>query len=338
MKLLITGGCGFLGSNLAADASVLGFDVVVFDNLKRTGAPVNLNWLNNNYNIKFVYGDIRSFDDVSKVIQEIRPDIIFHLAGQVAMTTSIERPLDDFYINAVGSINLLESVRKFSPQCKIIYSSTNKVYGDLASVKIIELETRYSLRDYPDGINEDFWFEPHSPYGCSKGTADQYMMDYSRAFGLKTTVFRHSTMFGGRQFATFDQGWIGWFVDQSLRQLNGTAGAFSVSGTGKQVRDVLHVSDISRLYFSAVENFNILSGNVYNIGGGISNSLSIIELFYEIGRKLDFNPEFFNIEERFGDQKVYISNIKKIKSDIGWEPKTSISDGLDEIIHWLNGS
>ncbi len=211
MKYLITGGCGFLGSNLAQAVLEKNEELCVFDNLSRYGSSLNLDWLKTQGEFRFEHGDIRNSNDVEKVIADYQPDVIFHLAGQVAMTTSIDNPRKDFDINVVGSFNILESVRKFVPDCQIVYSSTNKVYGDLEWVEYSESDTRYNAVAHPKGFNEETPLDFHSPYGVSKGAADQYMLDYARIFGLNTTVFRHSSMYGGRQFSTYDQGWVGWF-------------------------------------------------------------------------------------------------------------------------------
>src|SRR6185369_403089 len=208
MKLLITGGCGFLGSNLAAHALKRGDELLVFDNLYRNGSLHNLRWLQEQGRFCFVHGDIRNANDVQRLISEFCPDAIFHLAGQVAMTTSIANPRMDFEVNAMGSHNLLEAVRLHAPDAAVLYSSTNKVYGDLEQFNYRETDTRYECLDRPAGFDEMTTLDFHSPYGCSKGAADQYMLDYARIFGLKTVVFRHSSMYGGRQFATYDQGWV----------------------------------------------------------------------------------------------------------------------------------
>ena len=216
MKILITCGCGFLGSNLAAEAISRGLKLTVLDNLSRLGSKENLKWLNGRGKFKFIKQDIRNQNAIKKVISELKPDVIFHLACQVAMTTSINDPKGDFEINALGSLNVLEAVRKYSPRTFVIYSSTNKVYGDLGSIRFREREKRYVAPDYPNGFSEVLPLNFTSPYGCSKGSADQYMLDYHRVFGLNTVVLRHSSMYGGRQFATYDQGWVGWFCLQAL--------------------------------------------------------------------------------------------------------------------------
>ena len=216
MKYLITGGCGFIGSNLSAEVLKRGEELVVFDNLFRFGSSQNLEWLKKHGDFKYYPFDIRNFNDVETVIREERPDVIFHLAGQVAMTTSITNPRLDFETNANGTYNLLDSVRKYAPNAMILYSSTNKVYGDFRELTFEEGESRYICKEHPEGFDERMPLDFHSPYGCSKGAADQYLLDFHRIYGIKTVVFRHSSMYGGNQHATIDQGWVGWFVQKAL--------------------------------------------------------------------------------------------------------------------------
>jgi CDP-paratose 2-epimerase len=336
MKLLITGGCGFLGSNLAAEAIKRNVELVVFDNLSRFGSNQNLEWLKSQGEFKFVSGDIRNFNDIERVIQEFKPDQTFHLAGQVAMTTSISNPRLDFETNSLGTLNVLESVRKHAPQCGIIYSSTNKVYGDLEQFSYDETDTRLVCIDKPNGFDETTLLNFHSPYGCSKGTADQYMLDYARIFGLKTVVFRHSSMYGGRQFATYDQGWIGWFCQQAIgAKKNITHVPFTISGDGKQVRDVLHAEDMIRLYFAALERIDQVTGECFNIGGGYENSLSLIELFNLLEELLDISLNYTKLPPRESDQRVFIADITKARELLGWYPKVSTRQGVSQMLNWL---
>src|SRR5450830_1150414 len=265
MKLLITGGCGFLGSNLAAEALQRGDELMIFDSLYRSGSRLNLAWLQGQGNFIFEHGDIRNQNDITRVVQSYKPDAIFHLAGQVAMTTSIANPRMDFEVNVMGTHNLLEAVRLHAPDAIVVYSSTNKVYGDLEQFAYRETESRYECIDRLNGFDETTQLDFHSPYGCSKGAADQYMLDYARIFGLKTVVFRHSSMYGGRQFATYDQGWVGWFCQKAIELKAGKSNSpFTISGTGKQVRDVLHADDMKTLYASAISNIERAKGQAFN--------------------------------------------------------------------------
>lgn len=338
MKLLITGGCGFLGSNLATYAIEKGFEVVVFDNLYREGSLHNLAWLKGKGTFRFVHGDIRNQNDITRLVQDFQPEAIFHLAGQVAMTTSIANPRLDFEVNVMGTHNLLEATRLHTPEAPVIYSSTNKVYGDLEQYAYRETESRYECIDKPVGFDEATQLNFHSPYGCSKGAADQYMLDYARIFGLKTVVFRHSSMYGGRQFATYDQGWIGWFCQQAVATKNGTLKEpFTISGNGKQVRDVLHADDMITLYFGALENIQAVQGNAFNIGGGIANSLSLLELFGLLEEFSGVKLEYIKLVPRESDQRVFVADIGKASQLIGWQPKVSAHNGVARMLEWITG-
>jgi len=336
MKLLITGGCGFLGSNLAADALVRNDELIIFDSLYRNGSRENLKWLQTQGNFAFVHGDIRNQNDITQVIKSSKPDAIFHLAGQVAMTTSIANPKMDFEVNVLGTHNLLEAVRSNVPEAIVVYSSTNKVYGDLEKYSYAETETRYVCIDHPSGFDEETQLSFHSPYGCSKGAADQYMLDYARIYGLKTVVFRHSSMYGGRQFATYDQGWIGWFCQKAIEASNKTpTEPFTISGNGKQVRDVLHADDMKRLYFSTIKHINRAKGQAFNIGGGQSNSLSLLELFSLLEKINSCKLFYEKIPTRESDQRVFIANIDKAKNLLNWQPDVSSDVGIKRTIDWL---
>ncbi len=336
MKLLITGGCGFLGSNLALAALEKKYQLIVLDNLYRTGAEKNLTWLKSQGNFKFVHSDVRNREDVEVIIKEEKPTAIFHLAGQVAMTTSIANPRLDFEINALGTFNILDAVRKFSPESTVIYSSTNKVYGDLEFLKYEEISTRYILSDFQNGLPENIPLEFCSPYGCSKGAADQYMIDFYKSFGIKTVVFRHSSMYGGRQFATYDQGWIGWFCYQALlEKYKLQTEPFTISGNGKQVRDVLYADDMVSLYFTALEHIEKIKGTAFNIGGGTSNSLSLLELFDILEQELDIKLKYNILPHRNSDQKVFIADIAKISNLTNWMPLVDKENGIKKMLNWL---
>ncbi len=333
MRYLITGGCGFVGSNLAAEVLKRNDELFIFDNLYRSGSEKNFVWLKERGDFKFYHRDIRNNNDVENVIKDIKPDVIFHLAGQVAMTTSINDPRMDFEVNVVGTHNVLESVRKYSPDTAILYSSTNKVYGDLEYLTYEETETRYVCKEYPNGFDENVKLDFHSPYGCSKGAADQYLLDYHRMYGIRTVVFRHSSMYGGNQHPTYDQGWIGWFVQKALEIKNGVMKEpFTISGNGKQVRDVLHSTDVVNLYFRAFEEIENTKGQAFNIGGGIENSLSLIELFALLEDILKIKINFSRLPFRESDQLVFIANNKKAAEIIGWSvithPRTGVIDSI----------
>ncbi len=337
MNLLITGGCGFLGSNLAAYGIRNGARITIFDNLSRLGSADNLQWLRSIGEFNFVHGDIRNKSDVDRVVCSDRFDVIFHVAGQVAMTTSISNPYADFQVNAQGTVNLLDSVRQFSTDTGIIYSSTNKVYGDLEQYSYIEKETRYICEEYQLGFDEKVPLEFHSPYGCSKGCADQYMLDFHRIYGLKTVVFRHSSMYGGRQFATFDQGWIGWFIKKALEiKSNPGTEPFTISGNGKQVRDILHADDMVNLYYTVAGEMDKVSGQVFNIGGTMEQSLSLLELFEILERRFDIEMRYVKLPPRISDQKVFVADITRIQKAVGWKPRVHIGEGIDRMIEWTD--
>ena len=336
MKILINGGCGFLGSNLAAYGIRNGYDVTLFDNLSRLGAARNLEWLKTFGKFTFVYGDARNKNDLETAIKNGRFDTVFHLAGQVAMTTSIENPYKDFEINTLGTINLLDSVRKYSPNTSIFYSSTNKVYGDLEQYDYIEGDKRYICKQFPNGFDETVPLDFRSPYGCSKGAADQYILDYHRIYGLKTAVFRHSSMYGSRQFATYDQGWVGCFVAKALELYkHSDSEPFTISGNGKQVRDILHADDMISLYYTALEHMDKICGNAYNIGGTMAQSLSLLELFDILNDLLGIEMKYTQLPVRCSDQKVFVADTSKIQSKINWIPKVTAWDGLKKMVEWV---
>ena len=338
MKLLITGGCGFLGSNLAAEALHRGDEVIIFDNLSRLGATDNQAWLSSQGEFRFVHADIRNQNDITRIVKETKPEAIFHLAGQVAMTTSIADPRKDFEINVVGSHNLLEAVREYSPESAVLYSSTNKVYGDLEQFTYTETDARFICNQHPNGFDENITLDFHSPYGCSKGSADQYMLDYARIFGLKTIVFRHSSMYGGRQFATYDQGWVGWFCQKAHETSKGSKHKFTISGNGKQVRDVLHAEDIVSLYFTALSKIDSVSGNAFNIGGGIEASLSLLELFTLLESITGVPLSYDILPPRESDQRVFVADATKALMMLGWRPKVGSKEGVIRMMEWVSQS
>lgn len=339
MKILINGGCGFLGSNLVREGILKGHDIIVFDNLFRTGSAENLKYLETLGKFKYINGDVRNQNDVETLFKNEGPfDAIFHLAGQVAMTTSIQNPRLDFEINTLGTFNVLESARKYSPKSAILYSSTNKVYGDLEQFNYEEEKTRYICKEYPNGFDENIGLDFHSPYGTSKGSADQYMLDYARIYGLNTAVFRHSSMFGSRQFATENQGWIGWFIQKALEiKNNPSVPEFTICGNGKQVRDILYADDMVELYYSAANNIEKIRGQAFNIGGGMENSLSLLELFEILEEKLNIKMKYKQLPPRESDQKIFVADTTKIEKAIGWKAKVNKEQGIDNMIKWTKG-
>ena len=333
MKYLITGGAGFLGSNLSSKVLSENEELFIFDNLYKRGSHDNLKWLMKQGSLNFIHSDIRNKNDVETAIKSIKPDVIFHLAGQVAMTSSIDDPRMDFEVNTVGSFNLLNAVRLYSPESIIIHSSTNKVYGDLEQFNYKETDNRYVCTDMPNGFDERVNLDFRSPYGTSKGSADQYMLDFYRIYGIKTVVFRHSSIYGKGQFATYDQGWIGWFCIKALEIKKGSSnGPFTISGNGKQVRDILYASDVVNLYFSTIENIEQAKGQAFNIGGGIENSFSLLELFSFLEKELGIRIHYTKLPKRVCDQKVFVADNSKAKEIIGWCPKVSKEEGIRKMI------
>lgn len=332
-KILIVGGAGFIGSNAADYFCKEGHDVTIFDNLFRVGTDKNLEWLTNIHpEIKFIKGDIRNYEAVKKAIHGF--DVVIHLAAQVAVTTSVTDPRTDFEINALGTFNVLEAVRESGEKPLVIFSSTNKVYGGMEEIKIIEKNGQYVYQDYPKGIPESSTIDFHSPYGCSKGAADQYMRDYFRIYGIPTVVFRQSCIYGPHQFGIEDQGWVAWFIIAT------TLGkSISIYGDGKQVRDILYVDDLVHAYDMAIKNVTKVQGNIYNVGGGSENTLAIWAQFGPMLEKLfhkKLNPKWG--DWRPGDQKVYISDISKIKRELGWEPKVKVEDGIKKLFDWVESN
>lgn len=332
MNICITGGAGFIGCNLADYHLKQGHRVTIFDNLSRKGTEKNLNWLQENYGqqLDFIQGDIRDFDRLRTAIPA-NSDRVYHMAGQVAVTTSVADPRADFESNALGTFNILEAVRAVAPQAILFYASTNKVYGGMEQVSFVEKETRYTYRDLPWGISEEQPLDFHSPYGCSKGCGDQYVRDYARIYGLRTVVFRQSCIYGTRQFGVEDQGWIAHFC------LAVWAGRpISIFGNGKQVRDVLWIDDLVRAYEAAAVNIDATAGRIYNIGGGPDNTISIWAEFGPLLEKISGKPVPVTFADwRPGDQPVYVSDIRRAKRELDWQPQVSLSEGVDRLWQWI---
>jgi len=230
----------------------------------------------------------------------------------------------------------LNAIRLYSQNSAVIYSSTNKVYGDLEQFNYLETDTRYECSDKPNGFDENVTLDFHSPYGTSKGSADQYMLDFARIYGLHTVVFRHSSMFGGRQFATYDQGWLGWFTRKAVEIRRGLANEpFTISGNGKQVRDLLYARDCINLYLKASIEIEKIAGHAFNIGGGIENSLSLIELFKLLENKMKITMEYTKLPTRKSDQRVFVADYSKAKKMLNWSPQTTKENGLIKMIDWV---
>jgi CDP-paratose 2-epimerase len=321
----VTGGAGFIGCNLAASLAERGWEVTALDDLSQPGARSNLLWLRSRTgsSIRFVEADVRDAAAVQRPVAAA--DVVFHLAGQTAVTTSIRDPRGDFEANALGTLNVLEAARRSRRGPTIVYASTNKVYGALGHLEVLEGPTRFHFRDLPNGVDETHPLHLHSPYACSKGVADQYTLDYHRIYGLPTVVFRQSCIYGPRQLGSEEQGWVAWIVGRAVRRE-----PLTIFGTGKQVRDLLHVDDLVEAYVLAAAAIERTAGQVYNIGGGPSRTLSIwAELEPVLGRTLGRPPSAPRFEAaRPSDQRVFYCDVGRALEDFGWEPRIDVEDGL----------
>lgn len=331
--ILITGGCGFIGTNVAEYYLKNDHLVIIIDNLSRDGSKENLRFLKNsknNNNLLFKKIDILNKNKVFSVFKKYKPSKIIHLAAQTTVLNSIKDPVRDFMTNALGTLNILEGTKKYCPSSILIYSSTNKVYGGLNYINLIEEVKRYSFDVDLSGISEVNKLSFETPYGCSKGCGDQYVIDYRKNFGLKTCVLRQSCIYGPHQFGMEEQGWLAWFVlaSEFCKKIN-------IWGNGKQVRDVLYVDDLIRAYELVFNNYNGIKEGVYNIGGGLSFSLSLLESLEIIEKLIDKKIDVNFKEFRPSDQKIYISNNSLIKSELNWEPTTSPSEGINKLYSWV---
>lgn len=336
MHLFITGGAGFIGCNSADYFIKQGHEVTIFDNLSRKGTDSNLQWLRDRHQdqFNFIQGDIRQMDQLSTVFQAQPIDAVLHLAGQVAVTTSVHDPRTDFEINALGTFNVLEATRLYAPNAVFVNASTNKVYGGMEEAAVELNNTRYQYADLPYGVPETTPLDFHSPYGCSKGTADQYVIDYARIYGLRSVSMRQSCIYGPRQFGVEDQGWVAHFIIAVVKNR-----PITIFGDGHQVRDVLHIDDLVRAYDAAIHNIDEIKGEAINLGGGPSNSMSIWSEFGDILSELHNEeiPVQFG-DWRPGDQKVFIADIRKAADRIGWEPQIGVVDGITTLYRWVKSN
>jgi CDP-paratose 2-epimerase len=327
---LITGGAGFIGSNYVHRLLKRGENVTVYDNLSRTQR--NIQWLKQEFGesaFRLVVGDVR---DAKRIAEAAKgADVIVHLAGQVAVTTSVLNPRDDFESNALGTFNVLEAARASGRNPIFIYASTNKVYGGMEDVELFEESTRWRYKNLVQGCPESQPLDFHSPYGCSKGTGDQYVRDYSRIYGLRSVVYRQSCIYGTRQFGIEDQGWVAWFIIAAV-----TGKPITIYGDGKQVRDILFVDDLLNAYDLAIEKNDIAKGQVYNLGGGPGNVMSV---WAEFGPKLEKligkDIEIARSDWRPGDQRVFYADITKAEKELGWTPKVDVEAGVQKLFKWV---
>ncbi len=332
--MLITGGCGFIGSNTASYFLGQGYEVDVLDNFSRPGSQANEQHLRETHaNDPLVITKldiVTQPEELKELVLKREYDAVIHAAAQVAVTSSVADPMFDFRTNALGTLNVLEAVRAAGRKPVFIFTSTNKVYGGLEDFEVADKGTRYALTSLPGGVHEKVLLDFHSPYGCSKGSADQYVRDYARIYGIPTVVFRQSCIFGAHQFGMVDQGWVAYLTMRALFDK-----PITIYGDGKQVRDVLYMSDLAKAYHAAIEHAQGASGQIFNMGGGPENTLSLLEfldfLAPRLGKKLDISFS----DWRPGDQKVYISDISKAKRELNWSPLVNFEQGFSEMLKWM---
>ena len=333
---MITGGAGFIGCNAAKRFMDRGDRVVVVDDLSRKGTNLNLAWLKEQGGgggggFDFIQADIRDAGAMCEAIGRDRDlDAVLHLAAQVAVTTSVTDPRSDFDINALGTFNVLEAVRQAPSDPIMVYASTNKVYGGMEDVAVVERNGRYAYEDLPGGVPESRTLDFHSPYGCSKGAADQYVRDYARIYGLRTTVFRQSCIYGYRQLGVEDQGWVAWFTIAAV-----LGKPIVLYGDGKQVRDLLFIDDLMDAYVLAVDEPARVSGGIYNFGGGPENVLSLLELLDMLKALNGADVERSSDDWRPGDQRVFVSDITLAERKLGWKPKVGAGEGVRKLHAWV---
>jgi CDP-paratose 2-epimerase len=326
MRWLITGGSGFIGTNLASHLTERGDEVVLVDDLSRNGSELNAAFLLDKYRLEPQQVDVSDRRQMEEFFAQERPfDAIAHLAGQVSFLASLEDPRRDFEVNAIGTLNVLEQVRLHSPETVVIGMSSNKVYGDLTQITIVEEETRYVAPDHPQGFGEDLPLEFHGPYGCSKGTADQYLSDYGRMFNLRTASLRQSSVYGPHQHPRSDQGWVAHLLEEAV-----AGNTIQLNGVGKQVRDLLHATDLARLFVALAATIDP------GVGGGVENSLSILELFAWIENQTRTTVDFRTGQARPSDQLVFVSANETVTALTGWVPEVRVGTGLSRLLAGLN--
>jgi CDP-paratose 2-epimerase len=326
-NILITGGAGFIGSNLARELLTAGARVILLDNFSRTGVERNVEMLRRiGGNLTVVEGDVRDRDRLTPFVRSA--DEVYHLAAQVAVTTSVLDPRHDFDNNLLGTFNLLEAVRLAGHRPFVLFTSTNKVYGDLANLPLNESASRYSFRDR-EGVNEEQPLDFHSPYGCSKGASDQYVHDYARIYGIPAVVFRMSCIAGPQQFGNEDQGWLAHFLYSVLAER-----PITIYGDGRQVRDVLNIGDLLEAMSLARIHLKSTAGEIYNIGGGPKNAASLLEVLDLVAARTGKKPQLSFESQRAGDQKIFITDHRKFTRTTGWSPRHSLHDTVAHITTW----
>jgi len=328
--ILITGGAGFIGTNLADCLLSNGYRVRIFDNLSRRNVERNLNWLRDRHDdaLEFQFGNTRDRKAVRRAVAGV--EHVFHFAAQVAVTTSIEDPVTDFQTNVVGTLNVLEEIRLRKSPPSILYTSTNKVYGALEHLPLEAARTRYvPAGDFEKGVDESCPLSFHSPYGCSKGAAEQYVLDYHRTYGIRSVVLRMSCIYGPHQFGNEDQGWVAHIMARAL-----AGEPVTIYGDGLQVRDILYVEDLVDAMLLAFERIDSVAGEAFNIGGSPENTISLVELISVLDG-LNVKPPLSYSDWRTGDQKYYVSNTDRFSAKTGWKARTGVEAGLRALYGWL---
>lgn len=334
MKWIVTGGVGFIGTNVVEHLLENGHEVVVVDDLSRDGVRLNAQYLEDAFGIRPNIVDVSDRRNLWSFLEtQGNVNAVAHLAGQVSLLASIKDPLRDFQVNAEGTLNILEYYRRTDKDVTIIGMSSNKAYGDLAQIPIVEEATRFRAPDWPDGFDESLPLDFHGPYGCSKGLADQYLADYARTFGMRSVSFRQSSVYGPHQHPRSDQGWVAHLVEEALHQRD-----IQLNGIGKQVRDLLHARDLARLIELVGTKVGDFKRHQFNIGGGASNSMSILELFAWIEAHAGFVAHYQTGAERPSDQKVFVANTDAIGEEVDWEPAIPLQDGLEELVQRIEHS
>jgi len=328
--MLITGGAGFIGCNAARFFGARNWKVTVLDNLSRSGTKKNLEWLRDETEFDLAQVDVRDREAVDRTVADGRFDAVLHLAAQVAVTTSVIDPRTDFAVNAFGTFNVLDAVRLHCPEAVFIFASTNKVYGKIVTATCELQGTRYAYANRPHGIGETEPLDFLSPYGCSKGAADQYALDFARMYKIPATSFRQSCIYGPRQFGVEDQGWVAWFAIASMLGRD-----ITIYGDGKQVRDVLHVDDLLRAYEAAIRAPEKVAGEAFNVGGGPNQIICLIDLIKMLEERLRRKIPLRWDDWRPGDQQVYVSDIRKMQKALDWTPEIGVKGGIDQLIGWV---
>jgi len=328
-SMLITGGAGFIGVNAADHFLKEGWTVTLFDNLSRQGTQKNLAWIQSVHGppLRFIHGDVRDGPAIREAVRG--QDAVLHLAAQVAVTTSVSDPEPDFEVNARGTFNVLEAVRTAAPEAPLLFASTNKVYGGLENWTLRKEGVRWLPDDGRRAVSETEPLDFHSPYGCSKGAADQYVHDYARCYGLRTVVFRQSCIYSAHQYGNEDQGWVAHFLHSVIR-----GAPLTIYGDGFQVRDLLDVRDLNRLYAHTLERIGRAAGQVFNVGGGPDNARSVIEVLHAIESSLGTDARYDYAGWRQGDQLFYVSDVGQADRVLGWRPQIPFETGLEHLVEW----